>query len=307
MRIVTRESPLAMWQARHVADALGRAHPRLNVEITGVSTEADVFTDRPLHSLGGKGAFVKELEQALLEGRADLAVHSMKDVVVELPAGLAIAAVLPRENPRDAFVSNNYDSLDEIPAGGVVGTSSMRRACQLRANYPGLEVKNIRGNVGSRLRKLDAGGFDALILACAGLKRLGHAQRITGELAADQMLPAIGQGALGIEIREGDDRTRELVGILNDAETMLCVTAERMVNRRLNGGCLAPIAAHAVISHHVVAITALVGSPDGAEIIRSGIAGPEEKAAELGDKLGLMLLDKGAERILEDIRVDELP
>jgi hydroxymethylbilane synthase len=194
-----------------------------------------------------------------------------------------------------------------MPDGGVIGTSSMRRGCQLKALYPGLEVRDIRGNVGTRLKKLDSGGYDALILASAGLTRLGHAGRITLELGTDIMLPAIGQGALGIEVRAGDDRTRELVGVLNDDNTMLCVNAERMVNRRLNGGCLAPIAAHAVTSNHMVAISAMVGSPDGTELIRSGIAGPEEKARELGDKLGMMLLDKGAARILEEIGIAERP
>jgi len=304
LRIVTRESPLAMWQACHVRDSLKRIHSGLNVEVIGIKSEADKFLDASLARLGGKGAFVKELEQALLEQRADLAVHSMKDVTVDLPDTLRLSTILAREDPSDAFVSNSYSGLEEMPDGASIGTSSLRRQCQIRARRPGLRVVDIRGNVGTRLRKLDDGGYDALVLASAGLIRLGLGDRITSQLGTDVMLPAIGQGALGIEVRSMDHDTQRLVSPLNDGDTYQCVTAERMVNRRLNGGCHAPIAAYARMDNHNLTVSALVGNLDGTEIIRADIEGPSRDAERLGDRLGRILLDKGAGRILEQLRFD---
>jgi hydroxymethylbilane synthase len=302
LRIVSRESPLAMWQACHVRDRLSHLHPDLDIRILGIKTEADKFLDNTLASLGGKGAFVKELEQALLENHADLAVHSMKDVTVELPTDLAIAAILSREDPGDAFVSNPYPDIEALPQGATVGTSSLRRHCQLLAFRPDLNIKDIRGNVGTRLQKLDQGEYDALVLASAGLIRLGLDQRIRQRLESRIMLPAIAQGALGIEIRSNDPQTRELIAPLNDVNTMLCVNAERRVNYQLAGGCHAPIAAHATINQQTLTITALVGRLDGTEILHAAISGPVEQAEQLGDNVGRQLLDQGAGRILDDLR-----
>jgi hydroxymethylbilane synthase len=302
LRIITRKSPLAMWQACHVRDNLQKIHPTVEIRILGISTEADRFLDSTLASLGGKGAFVKELEHALLTGHADIAVHSMKDVTVELPDSLMISAILARENPGDAFVSNLYASLEQMPAGAVVGTSSLRRQCQIRTLRPDLVVKDIRGNVGTRLNKLDDGVYDALVLANSGLIRLDLAARIRQQLDTELMLPAIGQGALGIEVRSDDTRTRDLITPLNDADTYLCVSAERMVNKRLNGGCHAPIAAYATRQGSSLFLSGLVGNPDGSEIIRASLHGPCEQSDILGDTLGNMLLDQGAGRILEQLR-----
>ena len=302
LRIITRESPLAMWQASHVRDCLQKIHQDLQIKILGITTDADKFLDSTLVSLGGKGAFVKELEQALLEGHADIAVHSMKDVTVDLPDGLDITAIMPRENPGDAFVSNQYASLQQLPTGASIGTSSLRRQCQIKALRPDLLIKLIRGNVGTRLNKLDAGGYDALVLASSGLIRLGLQDRIRQQLGADIMLPAIGQGALGIEVRSADMLTRNLIAPLNDTDTNLCVSAERIVNKRLNGGCHAPVAAYATRQANTLFINGLVGSPDGTEIIRASLQGPCEQADKLGDRLGQMLLDLGADRILKLLR-----
>lgn len=304
LRIVTRKSPLAMWQAHHVRDGLLRVHPHLQVEILGINTEADRFLDSTLTSLGGKGAFVKELEQALLENHADLAVHSIKDLAVDLPDRLILAAILQRENPGDAFVSNNHQTLDSLPEGSRIGTSSLRRQCQIKSYRPDLRVVDIRGNVGTRLQKLDEGRFDALILASAGLARLGLENRITHELTREIMLPAIGQGALGIEVRADDAVTMELVSPLNDRDSAACVRAERAVNRRLNGGCHAPVAAFAVSDEQNISLSALVGTLDGSEIIRSCLGGPVGQADEVGDKVGMMLLEQGAGRILEGLGKD---
>jgi len=301
LRIVTRESPLALWQAHHVRDRLAALHPALEVEVIGVSTEADRFQNRTLLSMGGKGAFIKELEEALLNGRADLAVHSMKDVTIDLPEGLALPIILGREEPGDAFVANGRASLAALPRGAVVGTSSLRRRCQIRYARPDLEVADIRGNVGTRLRKLDAGQYDALILAVAGLQRLGLEQRMTARLAPETLLPAIGQGALGIETRSGDADVLALLAPLDDADTHICVSAERAVSRRLNGGCLAPVAGYAVLEDGQLRITALVGRPDGSELIRESLSGSHGDAEALGDELGGRLLARGADRILADV------
>lgn len=302
LRIITRESPLAMWQACHVRDRLQQIHPALEIMILGIKTEADRFLDSTLASLGGKGAFVKELEHALLQNHADIAVHSMKDVTVDLPDGLIIGAILSREDPGDAFVSDKYESLQQMSAGAVIGTSSLRRRCQLMALRPDLVVTDIRGNVGTRLKKLDGGMYDALVLACSGLIRLDLGGQIRQRLGADIMLPAIGQGALGIELRTDDKRIRDLIAPLNDETTNLCVTAERMVNKRLNGGCHAPVAAYATRQGNLLSLSGLVGNPDGSEVIRAVLQGQTDNAVQLGDTLGRMLLDQGAGRILEQLR-----
>ncbi|MGY8814320.1 MAG: hydroxymethylbilane synthase [Gammaproteobacteria bacterium] len=302
LRIITRESPLAMWQAEFVQYRLMNIFPKINITIMGITTQADKLLDRSLENLGGKGAFVKELEIALLNGEADLAVHSMKDVVVDLPDKLSIPAILKRTHPGDSFISNNYNSLNELPEGSIVGTSSLRRESQLKSCRPDLIIRNIRGNVGTRLRKMDNGEYDALILATAGLTRLGLDERIRHELSQKIMMPAIGQGALGIEIRTDDADTLSCIQKLNDQETFLCVSAERMVNKCLNGGCHSPIAAHAVIENESMTITALVGSVDGKRIIRSDVSGPAQSALELGNKVGVLLLEKGADEILKEFQ-----
>jgi len=302
LRIITRESPLAMWQACHVRDQLQKIHPELEIRILGITTEADKFLDSTLASLGGKGAFVKELEHALLENHADIAVHSMKDVTVELPDQLDIAAILTRENPGDAFVSEKYASLDDLPTAAKVGTSSLRRECQIKSRRPDLVIADIRGNVGTRLQKLDSGNYDALVLASSGLIRLGLENRIRQQLDAGLMLPAIGQGALGVEVRSNDRRIRELIAPLNNETTQLCVMAERSVNKRLNGGCHAPVAAYATRQGDTLSISGLVGNPDGSEILRASVQGSCVQAEELGEQLGQLLLEQGAGRILEQLR-----
>lgn len=302
LRIITRESPLAMWQAQYVRDRLQHFHPALDVQIIGTTTEADRFLESKLSSLGGKGAFVKELEHALLREQADIAVHSMKDVPVHLPDGLQIGAILQREDPGDAFVSNHHARLADLPAGAIIGTSSLRRRCQLQALRPDLVIRDIRGNVGSRLNKLDTGAFDALVLACSGLSRLGLADRIRERIAHEVMLPAIGQGALGIEVRVQDARTHEWIAPLNDETTRICVTAERAVNEQLDGGCHAPVAAYATRNAGQLALAALVGDPDGTELIRGSLQGPDSAAERLGTELGRELLARGAARILSQLK-----
>ena len=301
LRIVTRESPLALWQAQFVRDRLQNAHPGLNVGIKTVKTIADRFQQKSLAEMGGKGMFIKELEQALLNGDADLAVHSMKDVTVDLPAGLSIPAILEREDPRDVLISNRYSSLAELPAGAVIGTSSLRRQCQLNAAFPGLALRDIRGNVGSRLQKLDDGAYDALVLAAAGMKRLGKEDRISAYLDVDVMLPAIGQGALGIETREDDPRVLQLVRPLNHESTWLCVSAERALSTRLYGGCLLPVAAYAETSGEVLSMDALVGYPDGSRVVKNRISGAADRGEKLGTELGERLLQQGAQEILAEV------
>lgn len=301
LRIATRKSPLAMWQANHVRDALLARNPDLQIELLTMTTQGDKILDTPLAKVGGKGLFVKELELGMLEGRADLAVHSMKDVPVEFPQGLGLAAVLPREDPRDALISINYSSIEALPQGARVGTSSLRRQCQLRARRPDLEVRDLRGNVNTRLKKLDDGEYDAILLAAAGVKRMGWESRITELLAPEQFLPAIGQGAIGIEIRCDDDRVRNLVGELNDPQTAIRVTAERALNEGLQGGCQVPIAGYAEISHGVIVLRALVGRPDGGELVQGVVSGKPEDAEELGQVLADDLLSRGAREILAEV------
>lgn len=301
LRIATRKSPLALWQANHVRDALLARNPDLEVELLTMSTQGDRILDTPLAKVGGKGLFVKELEVGMLEGRADLAVHSMKDVPVDFPPGLGLAAVLPREDPRDALISNKYSSLDALPQGARVGTSSLRRQCQLRARRPDIEVVDLRGNVNTRLQKLDEGRFDAILLAAAGVRRMGWEARITEFFEPEQFLPAIGQGAIGIEIRMDDARTRSLVDGLNDPHTAIRVAAERALNERLQGGCQVPIAGYAEIGHGVIVLRALVGRPDGSELVQGVISGKPEDATELGEVLADDLLSRGAREILADV------
>ena len=298
LRIATRKSPLALWQAEHVAARLRAAHPGLAVELVGMSTQGDRILDSPLAKVGGKGLFVKELEVALLDGRADIAVHSMKDVPVEFPDGLHLPVILEREDPRDAFVSNAYARFEDLPQGARVGTSSLRRQCQLAARRPDLVIDSLRGNVNSRLAKLDAGQFDAIILAAAGLKRLGFADRIRCELEPETSLPAIGQGAIGIECRRDDARTGALIAVLDDADTHLRLRAERALNTRLKGGCQVPIAGHAILDGDQLWLRGLVGEPDGSRTLRAERRGPASEAEALGVQLAEDLLALGADVIL---------
>ncbi len=293
-----------MWQAQFVRDRLQETHPGLSVGIRTVKTIADRFLHKSLSEMGGKGVFVKELEQALLNDEADLAVHSMKDVTVDMPAGLAITAIMEREDPRDVFVSNRYPSLDDMPKGARIGTSSLRRQCQLNAACPDLILQDIRGNVGSRLQKLDDGAYDALILAAAGMKRLGMERRIRAYLDVADMLPAIGQGALGIEIRSDDAQVEQLVRSLSHEPTRLCVSAERALSRKLYGGCHLPLAGYAQISGETLSMTALVGCPDGSRIVQDAISGAAVDAGKLGYELAEKLLLQGAEEILAEVMGD---
>ncbi len=299
VRIATRKSPLAMWQAEYVRDRLMEAHPGLQVELMGMITQGDKILDSPLAKIGGKGLFVKELEVSMLEGETDIAVHSMKDVPVELPEGLHLAVICKREDPRDAFVSNDFKSLAELPQGARVGTSSLRRQCQIRAQRPDLKILDLRGNVNSRLRKLDEGEYDAIILAAAGLIRLGFNERITQFIDTDISLPAIGQGAVGIECRRDDARINALLAPLNDVATNIRVLAERAMNHRLEGGCQVPIGGHATLNGDTLHMRGLVGQPDGSEIIRGEISGSAAEAETLGIRLADDLLSRGAGAILK--------
>ena len=301
IRIATRKSPLALWQAEHVRERLLALHQGLQVQLLTMSTQGDRILDSPLAKIGGKGLFVKELEQGMLDGRADLAVHSMKDVPAELPGGLCLGAILEREDPRDAFVSNQYPSIDELPEGARVGTSSLRRQCQLRARRPDLQILDLRGNVGTRLGKLDGGDYDAIVLACAGLKRLGLSARIACELPPEEMLPAIAQGVIGIECRVDDERVNSLIEPLNHVATRQRTDAERAMNATLAGGCQAPVAGYSEFNDGVIELRGLVGRPDGSHIIRGDVHGSPEHAAELGKQLADDLLARGARPILDEL------
>lgn len=301
LKIATRESPLALWQANHVSALLQQLHPDLEVRLVSMSTEGDRFLSAPLSQAGGKGLFIKELEQALMNGDADLAVHSMKDVTVDFPEGLQLAAILPREDPRDAFISNSFDSLAALPEGAVVGTSSMRRRTQLLRLRPDLRISDLRGNVGTRLEKLDDGHYAAIILAAAGIKRLGLDQRVRDYLAPQDMIPAIGQGAIGIESRSNDDDTHALIRLLDDPLTHHLVEAERVISRRLYGGCQLPIAAHASATDDKVQMRAMVGRLDGSEVIRVERSGPLTDLGSLAQGVADDLLDQGADEILAGV------
>ncbi len=295
--IATRESPLALWQANWVKGRLQALYPGLEVNLLGITTSADRMSI-PLMEVGGKGLFVKELEEALLEKRADIAVHSMKDVPMTLPAGLCLPVMCEREDPWDVLVSNQFISLNELPSNTVVGTSSLRRRSQLCALRPDLQMKDLRGNVNTRLQRLDAGEYGALILAAAGLKRLGLQQRISAFLNADQLLPAPGQGVLGIECREEDIETLTLIAVLNDEPAHVCVTAERALCRRLEGGCQTPIAAYAEMIQEKIFLRGLVANVDGTVILRAQKTGHVEDAEILGETVAEELLSQGARAIL---------
>ena len=302
IRIATRKSPLALWQAEFVKAKLQENNPDLDVQLVAMTTRGDVLLDTPLAKVGGKGLFVKELEVAMLEHRADIAVHSMKDVPMEFPPGLGLAVICEREDPLDAFVSNQYTALQQLPAGAVVGTSSLRRQCQIRAKFPHLKIKDLRGNVNTRLGKLDNGDYDAIILDSAGLLRLGMDDRIASRLPADLCLPAGGQGAVGIECRDQDQATRDLLANLNDADTSTRVTAERALNRHLQGGCQVPIACYAELAENQnLRVRALVGSVDGSLILEDEISGPRDAAEQLGIELAERLLAAGAGAILAEV------
>ena len=301
LRIATRKSPLALWQAEYVRDRLIAAHPGLEVELVRMTTQGDKILDSPLAKVGGKGLFVKELEEGLLNGRADLAVHSMKDVPVELPEGLHLPVICEREDPRDAFVSQHYAALDDLPQGARVGTSSLRRQCQLTTLRPDLEILSLRGNVNTRLAKLDAGDFDAIILAAAGLLRLGFGDRITAYLDTSISLPAIGQGAVGIECRRDDPDVNQVISALNHPPTQVRVSAERAMNHRLEGGCQVPIAGHAVLEGDALMLRGLVGYPDGSQVVRGEIRGDAAEATTLGVALADDLLARGAGAILKAV------
>jgi hydroxymethylbilane synthase len=299
LRIATRKSPLALWQAEHVRARLLAMHPGLEVELVRLSTQGDRVLDSPLAKIGGKGLFVKELEQGMLDGTADIAVHSMKDVPAVFPDGLGLGAILEREDPRDAFVSSEYATIDALPEGARVGTSSLRRQCQLRERRPDLQISDLRGNVGTRLGKLDNGDYDAIVLACAGLKRLGMEARITCALPADEMLPAIAQGVIGIECRVDDADVRALLESLNHPETVARTRAERAMNATLAGGCQAPVAGYAELHNGLLELRGLVGWPDGTGIIRDELSGPVDAADDLGRQLAERLLADGARPILD--------
>lgn len=298
LRIATRKSPLALWQAEHIKARLQAMHAGLTVELVTFSTQGDKILDTPLAKIGGKGLFVKELEVALLAGDADIAVHSMKDVPMEFPEGLELGVICARENPLDAFVSNQYKSIDELPQGAVVGTSSLRRQCQLQQLRPDLQIRSLRGNVQTRLSKLDAGEFDAIILASAGLLRMEMHDRITAFIPSEVSLPAGGQGALGIEWRCGDDAVQALIKPLSDATTTACVLAERALNRRLQGGCQVPIAAYAEQQGDELWLRGLVGSVDGSRMLRTELRGAVANAEAIGIEGAEHLLQQGAGEIL---------
>ncbi len=301
LRIATRQSPLALWQAHYVKAALTLSQPGLQVDIVGMTTRGDKILDTPLAKIGGKGLFVKELETALLQGEADIAVHSMKDVPMEFPQGLELGVICEREDPRDAFVSNRFESLEQLPLGARLGTSSLRRQCQLRALRPDLEVLDLRGNVNTRLRKLDEGQYDAIILAAAGLKRLDLDERIASCLCVVQSLPAGGQGAVGIELRAGDNLTLERLETLGHEPSARCVTAERALNARLQGGCQVPIACYAIERDGALWLRGLVGRIDGSTMIRAEAEGSLEQPEALGREVAQSLLEQGAGDILEEI------
>ena len=314
--IASRESALAMWQAKHVQARLQALYPNCDVQILGMTTTGDQILDKPLASIGGKGLFIKELENALLDGSADLAVHSMKDVPMNMPEGFTLVATSERENPHDAFVSNEYKSLIDLPQGSIVGTSSLRRQSQIQARFPHLKIKSLRGNVQTRLRKLDEGQYAAIILAAAGLIRLELGDRISSCISAEDSIPAVGQGALGIEIKEARTDLIEILAPLNHTDTENCVTAERAFSRALAGSCTVPLGAHATIEntsskdnaiqHEVIKgktinITGFVASVDGKQMLRETMSGNAKDADLLGKALAGKLVNKGAKKILDTL------
>lgn len=301
LRIATRASRLALWQAEHVRSRLEQLHAGLKVELIPITTTGDRIIDRPLAKIGGKGLFIKELEQALLEGRADIAVHSMKDVPVEVPAAFHIPVILEREDPRDALISSSGEPFSSLQRGARLGTSSLRRKSQILAVRNDFEISDCRGNVPTRIEKLRRGDYDAIILASAGLKRLGMEAEISSRFATELLVPAVGQGAIGIECRRGDEDTQLLITPLHDNESALCVAAERAMSAQLNGGCDIPLAAHAVIHEGELNLCGLVASPDGARIVRDELTGPASEGEALGSALGKKLGAAGAAEILAAI------
>ncbi|TNC81475.1 MAG: hydroxymethylbilane synthase [Oleiphilus sp.] len=301
IKIASRESALALWQSQHIKQRLETLAPGIEVEIVGMTTKGDQILDVPLAKIGGKGLFVKELESSLLDGDTDIAVHSMKDVPMHFPEGLELACICKRESPFDAFVSNTYSSIDDLPQGAVVGTASLRRQSQISARRPDLVIKTLRGNVNTRLAKLDNGEFDAIILAESGLRRLGFDKRIRMSIPAEVSLPAVGQGALGIECRSTDTELIALLRALSDADTESCVTAERAMNRRLEGGCQVPIAGFATLQNGEITLKAMVASVDGKQQLKYEDSAPVSASEALGIRVAENLLSQGAGKILSEI------
>ncbi|WP_392559539.1 hydroxymethylbilane synthase [Orbus mooreae] len=301
IKIATRKSPLALWQANYVKSQLLSHHPDLQVELIPIVTQGDILLDSPLSKIGGKGLFVKQLEIAILNGDADIAVHSIKDIPAEFPQGLELTTICERDEVRDAFVSNKYHDLSALPANAVVGTSSLRRQSQLKAHYPHLVIKDLRGNVGSRLEKLDSGQYDAIILAAVGLKRLGLHDRIKLYIPVDLIMPAVGQGAVGIESRQNDSAVHQLLAPLDDQNTRFKVSAERAMNNYLQGGCQVPIACYSILTQDTLELSGLVGSLDGKTIITAKVSGNKQQSVDLGIKLAKELIKLGADQILNQI------
>lgn len=305
LKIGTRKSPLALWQANYIKTRLLEINKELNIELVKITTQGDKFLNSSLSKLGGKGLFIKELEQGLLANEIDLAVHSTKDMTTDLPSTLHIGAICQREDPRDVFISNQYGTIDQLPDSARVGTSSLRRQCQLRAKYSSLTILPLRGNINTRLEKLDQGNYDGIILAAAGIIRMGFEQRIKQFLNTDDFLPAAGQGAICIESRKQDHTTNSLINALADTETTQCVQAERALIEALQGGCQLPIAAHATIDNNELTLRALVGDPDGSEIIRANAKGSPDDPVAIGLNAANQLLNDGANKILGKISGNE--
>jgi hydroxymethylbilane synthase len=296
--IASRESPLAIWQAEHIKIKINQLHPDIIVKIKGFKTQGDLILDQSLATIGGKGLFIKELEQALLANRADLAVHSMKDLPMDIPLEFKISAITEREDPRDAFISNLYQSLESLPDGSIIGTSSLRRQSQIKAKFPNLIINPLRGNLQTRLRKLDGKEYDAIILAAAGLIRLGLEERITLLLDESTSIPAVGQGALGIEILKTNTNLQELLSPLNHQKTSICVRAERAVSRALAGSCTVPLGAHAIIKNNKLHLKGFVAQANGSQIIYASEEGAIDNPEMLGNKLSEKLINQGAKSIL---------
>jgi len=301
IRIATRKSPLALWQAEEVSRQLRLLYPDINIELIKIISKGDKILDAPLAKVGGKGLFVKELEQSMLDGESDIAVHSMKDVPMAFPEGLHLPIIMEREDPRDAFVSNTYNCLEALPENARIGSSSLRRQLQIKEVMPHAQMLNLRGNVNSRLQKLDNGDYDAIILATAGLLRLEFEDRIKTRITPEQSLPSVGQGAVGIECRVGDVEIESLIAPLNHPHTHTRLSAERAMNNRLNGGCQVPIAGFALLENNQIFLRGLVGRPDGSEVVRGEIRGPAEQAQALGQQLAEQLLNDGADVILREM------